>query len=145
MRIRELGHVVLKVRERERSERFYTEVLGLPVVARMDSPPATFFSLGHHHDFAIVVTAPDAPDADSTSPGLAHVAFKIGESLDELRAAKAHFEALGVPITWIADHTVSQSLYVDDPDGNAIELYVDTSDVCRTDPQTVANDAPLTL
>ena len=45
----------------------------------------------------------------------------------------------------LADHTVSQSIYFDDPDGNAIEVYVDTSDVWRTDPQTVATIAPLTL
>ena len=45
----------------------------------------------------------------------------------------------------ILDHTVSQSIYFNDPDGNAIEVYVDTSDVWRTDPQTVASIAPLSL
>jgi catechol 2,3-dioxygenase-like lactoylglutathione lyase family enzyme len=54
MRIHQLGHVVLKVRDRERSEQFYTEVLGLPVAARRDAPPMTFFTLGNHHDFAIM-------------------------------------------------------------------------------------------
>jgi catechol 2,3-dioxygenase len=145
MEVQELGHVVLKVRDRERSERFYTEVLGLPIAARLDAPPMTFFTLGNHHDFAITVVGPDAPDADANSPGLFHVAFKVGDSIDELREAKAHLDALGVDIAMTADHTVTQSIYFADPDGNAIELYVDASDVWRTDPQTVATIAPLSL
>ena len=44
-----------------------------------------------------------------------------------------------------ADHTVTESIYFDDPDGNTIEVYVDVSDVWRTDPQTVATIAPLSL
>jgi catechol-2,3-dioxygenase len=43
------------------------------------------------------------------------------------------------------DHTVSQSIYFTDPDGNAIEVYVDVSDVWRTDPNTVATISPLSL
>jgi len=145
MEIQKLGHVVLQVRDLERSERFYTEVLGLAIAARMDSPPSTFFTLGNHHDLAITAVGPDAPDPDENSPGLAHVAFKVGDSLDELRKAKAQLDALGVAISMIADHTVSQSIYFDDPDGNTIEVYVDTSDVWRTDPQSVATVAPLAL
>jgi catechol 2,3-dioxygenase len=44
-----------------------------------------------------------------------------------------------------ADHTVSQSIYITDPDGNWIEVYVDVSDVWRSDPQAVATVAPLSL
>ncbi len=145
MEIQQLGHVVLQVRDREASERFYTEVLGLSVAARMDAPPMTFFTLGNHHDFAIMAVGPDAPPAPADSPGLAHVAFKVGDSTDDLRQAKAHLEASGVEIGMLADHTVTQSIYFDDPDGNTIEVYVDCSDVWRTDPQTVATIAPLAL
>jgi catechol 2,3-dioxygenase len=105
----------------------------------------TFFTLGNHHDFAIVAVGPDGPDSAANSPGLFHVAFKIGDSADELHRAKAHLDALGVEIAMTADHTVTQSIYITDPDGNAIELYVDNSDVWRTDPQTVASIAPLSL
>jgi catechol 2,3-dioxygenase len=136
---------VLKVRDLDRSERFYTEVLGLAVAARMEAPPMMFFTLGNHHDFAIAAMGADAPDAPPNSPGLFHVAFKVGDSTDELRQAKAHLDALGVEIAMTADHTVSESIYFDDPDGNTIELYVDVSDVWRTDPQTVATIAPLSL
>ena len=147
MDVQQLGHVVLKVRDIDRSERFYTEVLGLTVAARMDAPPMTFFSLGNHHDFAITAVGPttDAPNSAPNSPGLFHVAFKVGESTDELREAKAHLEARGVEIAMTADHTVTESIYFDDPDGNTIEVYVDVSEVWRTDPQTVATIAPLSL
>ena len=144
MKVEKLGHVVLKVRDRQRAEQFYSGVLGLPVAARMDSPPMTFFTLGNHHDFAVVEVG-DGPDAPPNSPGLFHAAFKVGDSTEELRQVKADLEAAGVAIHGIADHTVSQSIYIADPDGNAIELYVDSSDVWRTDPQSVATIAPLAL
>jgi catechol 2,3-dioxygenase len=145
MKVQQLGHVVLKVRDRERSERFYTEVLGLRVAARMDAPPMTFFTLGNHHDFAIMAVGPDGPASAANSPGLFHVAFKIGESTDELRRAKADLEARDVDIAMVADHTVTHSIYFEDPDGNAIELYVDVSDVWHTNPQSVATLEPLAL
>src|SRR5262249_48047329 len=47
MKIQELGHAVIKVRNRQRAEEFYGEVLGMPIVARRDEPPLTFFSLGN--------------------------------------------------------------------------------------------------
>jgi catechol 2,3-dioxygenase len=145
MKVEKLGHVVLKVRNRERAEQFYEGVLGLPVAARMDEPAMTFFTLGNHHDFAIVEVGTGGPDSAANSPGLFHAAFKVGDSTDDLREAKAHLEAAGVTILGVADHTVSESIYLADPDGNAIELYVDTSDVWRTEPQAVASIGPLAL
>ena len=145
MLVQSLGHVVLKVRDLRRSETFYAGVLGMQIISRISEPVAmTFFTLGNHHDFAIVEVG-DGPDPAPNSPGLFHAAFKVGESTDDLRDAKAHLEAAGVPILGISDHTVSQSIYLADPDGNAIELYVDTSDVWLSDPQAVASIAPLTL
>ena len=145
MTVRRLGHVVLKVRERERSERFYTEVLGLRIAARRDAPPMTFFTLGNHHDFAVVALGPGTPDSPADSPGLYHVAFKAGDSIDDLRRARAHFDARGIPVNAVEDHAVAQSICLHDPDGNAIEVYVDTSDLWRTDPRAVASFSPLTL
>src|SRR3989304_10377352 len=109
--IRELGHVVLKVGELERSIRFYRDILGLNEVARMDGQMA-FFSAGEkHHDLAIMALGPGARSADPNAVGLYHVAFKVGDSLGELRAAKARVEERGVPILGMSDHTVSQPLY----------------------------------
>ena len=73
-------------------------------------------------------------------------ALKIGDDLDTLRAAKAQLEQCGVPIQWIGDHTVSQSIYVADPDGNNVELYVDADPaIWRDDPAAVATAVDLNL
>jgi catechol 2,3-dioxygenase len=143
MKIKALGHVVLKVADRDRSEQFYAGVLGLPLCARLDGqgPKMAFFTLGNHHDFAVMEVPPGTGQGVG---GVHHVAFKIGDSLDELREAKATLEAAGIRPMPI-DHEVTKSLYFEDPDGNGVELYVDASDVWRSEPQRVAQIAPLEL
>ena len=144
MKIQSLGHVVLKVRDRKRAEEFYQGLLGIPVCARLESPPMTFFSLGNHHDFAVVAVGEDAARPPQSATGLAHVAFKIGDSLDELREAKRQLDHAGVRAAPV-DHVVTQSLYFQDPDGNTVELYVDSSDAWKEDPDLVAGASPLEL
>ena len=144
MQIESLGHVVIKVRDVARSEAFYNGVLGLPIVARSTRGPMTFFSLGNHHDFAIVALGEDATGPTDKTVGLAHVAFKIGDSLDNLREAKRHLDASGIDSAPV-DHEVTQSLYFSDPDGNQVELYVDTSDVWKAEPQRVAQASKLAI
>jgi catechol 2,3-dioxygenase len=145
VKIQQLGHVVIKVRDRKRAEDFYGGLLGLPIVARRDDPPMTFFSLGNHHDFAILAVGENGPDAIANAPGLFHVAFRIGESMEDLGEAKSYLEAHGVRIQMTADHTVTRSIYFADPDGNGLEAYIDTSDVWQVDPERVADMQPLTL
>ncbi|MDX1434667.1 MAG: VOC family protein [Gammaproteobacteria bacterium] len=146
MKVKSLGHVVLKVADLQRSEKFYHGVLGMPVCARFDEQgmKMTFFSLGNHHDLAIAeVSGREAAGGDE-AVGLHHVAFCIGTTLDELIEAKAHLEAAGVsPVP--VDHEVTKSLYFADPDGNRVEVYVDASDAWRSDPQRVAQVRPLAL
>ena len=132
----QLGHTFLKVRDLERSERFYADVLGMEVAARLDAPPMIFFTLGNHHDFGIIEVG-DGPEAEPNSPGLFHIAFKVGASMDELRAAKRDVEAAGGTVDFAMDHSVTKSVYVRDPDNNRIELYVDVSDGWREDPALV--------
>ena len=144
MHVQSLGHVVLKVRDQARSEAFYNGVLGIPIVARLARYKMTFFSLGNHHDLAIMAVGEDAVTPPETSTGLLHVAFKIGDSLDDLRAAKQDLVAAGIPVR-PTDHGVAQSLYIHDPDGNEVEVYVDTSDAWKQDPQLVAQADPLEL
>lgn len=125
MKLHALGHVVLKVSDLERSTAFYRDVLGMKEVARHQGVMA-FFTLGdNHHDLGLLQIGADAPQADPGSIGLYHVAFKVGDTLDELRTCKAHLEAHHVSIFGMSDHGVSQSLYIADPDGIEIELYVD--------------------
>ena len=103
-----------------------------------------FFTLGNHHDFAVMQVSGDGKRAGESSVGLDHVAFNIGTNLDELREAKAKLDAAGIAMRPV-DHEVSQSLYIEDPDGNGVELYVDGSDVWRQDPQRVAQVKPLEI
>ena len=125
MQVKALGHVVLKVRNLERSVAFYRDILGMKEVMRYRDAMA-FFSFGsNHHDLGLLQLGEQAAQPDPFSLGLYHVAFKIGDSLDELRECKAHLEKHGVQLIGMSDHGVSQSLYLADPDGNEIELYVD--------------------
>jgi catechol 2,3-dioxygenase len=144
MKIQSLGHVVIKVRDQQRAEAFYNGLLGIPIVARYAPLSMTFFSLGNHHDFAVAAVGNDAVDAPPNTPGLLHVAFKIGTRIEELRQAKGQLEASGVEVEAV-DHQVTKSIYFKDPDGNTIELYVDASDVWKQQPEAVAQAAPLDL
>ena len=146
--VRNVGHVVLKVRDIERSARFYRDVLGLKEVARANfGRPMAFFSTGeNHHDVAVMEVGPDAALPRADGVGLYHVALVIGTTLDELRAAKAHLEAHGYTKLRLTDHKVTQSIYLDDPDGNGVELYVNAdASIWRDDPSRVATVGPLTL
>jgi catechol 2,3-dioxygenase len=147
--VKNVGHVVLKVRDLERSVRFYRDVLGLKDVARGTfGRPMVFFSATreNHHDLALFEVGPDAAPSEKNQVGLYHVALRIGHSLEELRAAKAHLEAHGVEELRLRDHTVSQSIYLNDPDGNGLELYVDADPgIWRKDPSAVATSIPLEL
>jgi catechol 2,3-dioxygenase len=146
MKIRSLGHVVLRVTDRERAERFYGGVLGLPICARLDEGgrKMAFFTLGNHHDFAVMEVTGHGSSHSETAVGLHHVAFNIGTTLDELREAKSKLDAAGIATNPI-DHEVTNSLYFEDPDGNGVEVYVDVSDIWRTQPDRVARVMPLKL
>jgi len=146
MRVHKLGHAVLKVRSLEVSVPFYRDVLGLAEVARYGSHMA-FFSCGQsHHDLALLEVGAQAAPSVDRQVGLYHLAFKVGESLDELRACRDHLAAHGVKLAGQSDHRVSQSLYCHDPDGILIELYVDADPALwRDDPGAVAHVGPLSL
>jgi len=125
MQVKALGHVVLKVRNLERSIAFYRDILGMKEVARYRGA-MVFFSFGsNHRDLGLLQLGEQAAPPDPSGIGLYHVAFKVGDSLDALRECKSHLEQRGVAILGMSDHGVSQSLYLADPDGIEIELYVD--------------------
>jgi catechol 2,3-dioxygenase len=146
MKIRALGHVVLRVTDCARAEQFYNGLLGLPICAHFDQDgmKMSFFTLGNHHDFAVMEVSGEGSSRSESAVGLHHVAFKIGDNLDELREAKTKLEAAGIALNPV-DHEVTKSLYFEDPDGNGIELYVDASDIWRREPQRVAQLSPLEL
>lgn len=131
MQVQALGHVVLKVRNLQRSEDFYSGILGMRVVSRLSDPPMTFLTLQttrNHHDFALMEVGHLASSPTDCATGLAHVAFKVGNSTDEFGLARSLLEGSGSPILYEAERGFSRSVHVLDPDGNEIELYVDISD-----------------
>jgi catechol 2,3-dioxygenase len=144
VQVQALGHVVLKVRDLHRSETFYSETLGIPIISRISDPVhMTFFTLGNHHDFAIMEVGEDAALPDPNATGLAHVAFKIGDSLNEFRLVKTELDASGIAILYEANRAFTKSVHLHDPDRNEIELYIDTSDAWKTNAQTVTATQPV--
>lgn len=129
MKIHELGHIVLYVSDLERSRHFYGEVLGWDEIigdVPLGVPAAAFTSGRTHHELLLIeVGSSAAAIPKGRRLGLYHFGLKVGESDDDLREVLAHLQANGVPITGASDHTITHSLYVSDPDGNEIELYVD--------------------
>jgi catechol 2,3-dioxygenase len=143
-----VGHAVLRVRDLDRAVGFYRRVLGLREVARRDfgEGPMAFLSTGNtHHDLALVQAA-GAHGSPGTAPGLHHLGWRIGDDLAALRTAQVHLAEQGIPILGILDHRVSQGIYINDPDGNLLELYVDADSLLwRTAPALVATSEPLAL
>lgn len=129
MGVVELGHVVLYVRNLERSRAFYRDVLDWPEVAgiALAGARAAAFSAGRtHHELLLIEVGPDAaPLPQGRRVGMYHFGVKVGDGDDELRAVLHRLEQTGVPVVGAGDHTVTHSLYVLDPDGNEVELYVD--------------------
>ena len=142
-----VGHVVLKVRSLDTALSFYVGVLGLMEVGRRDfgEGPMVFLSTGNsHHDIALVEAG--VGSSGSGVSGLHHAALKVGDSLATLAEVKRDLDAKGVPVHMVLDHRVSQGVYVSDPDGNLLELYVDADPaIWHNDPSLVANSDPLVL
>jgi catechol-2,3-dioxygenase len=140
VKVHELGHVVLYVSDLERSRRFYGDVLGFPELPA-EIPGGVMFSTGRtHHELFLLEVGPDAQAIPSgRRVGMYHFGLKIGDSDDDLRAALADLQAAGVEILGATDHTVTHSLYLRDPDGNELELYVDVEGAdWRADPALIA-------
>jgi catechol-2,3-dioxygenase len=139
MTVHELGHLVLYVRDLDRSVAFYGDVLGWREIARPATMPAAAFSSGRtHHELLLIEVGADAqPIPAGRRVGLYHFGLKVGETDAELREMLARVEEAGVEIVGSSDHTVTHSLYVRDPDGNEVELYIDVPGTDWDDPEVV--------
>jgi len=119
-----VGHVHLKIADLKRSVKFYTEVLGFRVTERVAN--FVFLTLSNrHHDLALQEVGPRAPRPMPHAIGLFHVAFELPD-LPALADAYIKLREANVPITGAVDYGISKTLYFSDPDGNGLELYVDT-------------------
>ena len=145
MEIKELGHVVLYVSELERSANFYRDTLGFREIFRGNG--VALFSSGrtHHELLLIEVGTPPEPN-QYMKPGLYHIGFKIGDSPEDARRVYRELKEKRVRIVGTANHHVTHSIYIMDPDNNELELYADVSDEWRKDPTAVMHPVgPLDL
>ncbi len=141
MQVKELGHLVLYVRDLERSAAFYRDVLGwrqLAPTEELGFPAAAFSAPSNrtHHELLLIEVGEDAQALPTgRHVGLYHFGLKVGDSDDELRDALRTVQDAGATVIGASDHTVTHSLYILDPDGNEIELFVDVPGVdWKTDP-----------
>ena len=120
-----IGHVHLKVSDIDKALSFYRDLLGFEVM-QLWGTQAAFISAGgyHHHIGLNTWYSKNAPPAPKRSAGLFHIAILYPTRKDLAIALKRLIDAR-YPLTGTADHGVSEAIYLDDPDGNGVELYWD--------------------
>lgn len=140
MRIHELGHIVLYVTDLERSANFYRDTLGFHEIHH-EHGMAVFSSGRTHHELLLIEIGGSVRPPHAPEPGLYHIGFKIGNSTQELHQALQELLQKNIPLIGTADHTVTHSLYILDPDGNELELYADVSDIWKNDASALMKPA----
>jgi catechol 2,3-dioxygenase len=120
-----IGHVHLKVADLERSLAFYCGVLGFELIQRYGTQAAFISAGGYHHHIGLNTweSKGGSPPPPGTT-GLYHVAI-LYPTRAALADALYRLVETGIPLQGASDHGVSEALYLSDPDGNGIELYVD--------------------
>lgn len=120
-----IGHVHLKVSDLQKATDFYCRLLGFEITARYGTD-AVFISAGdyHHHIGLNTWHSKGATHAPKRGVGLYHTAILYPERKDLAIILKRLIKN-NYPLTGAADHGVSEAIYLDDPDGNGVELYWD--------------------
>lgn len=123
MKVKQLAHVVLRIRDLERSKRWYVDVMGLKVMAEMPGR-MVFLSASDSvsHELGLMQISPDAPGPEQNRVGMYHMGWQL-ESREELINLKSKLEAKGVNVVGVGDHGISLGVYVKDPDGNELEFF----------------------
>ena len=120
-----IGHVHLTVGDLDRSLAFYRDLLGFEVTARYGTSAVFLSAGGYHHHIALNTWAgKDATPPPAGHTGLYHFAI-LYPTRKELATILQKLIDAQYPLTGTADHGVSEALYLNDPDGNGVELYVD--------------------
>jgi catechol 2,3-dioxygenase len=120
-----IGHGHLKVADLDRSLRFYCGVLGFELMQRIGDEAAFLSAGGYHHHLGLNTW--DSRGGSRPAPnatGLYHIAILYPDRA-ALAEAMRRLHQAGVELTGASDHGVSEALYLDDPDGNGLELYWD--------------------
>lgn len=120
-----IGHVHLKVADLNRSLEFYRDLLGFEVTMMYGSQAAFISAGGYHHHIGLNTWhSKDAPKANRDGVGLYHTAI-LYPTRKDLSIIFDRLRKVSYPLTGASDHGVSEALYLDDPDGNGVELYWD--------------------
>jgi len=121
----DIGHVHLKVADVDRSIDFYSGVLGLELMQRYGTDAAFLSAGGYHHHIGLNSwESKDGSPSPRGTTGLYHTAIRYPTRRSLADALRRLIDA-GIPLTGASDHGVSEALYLDDPDGNGVELYWD--------------------
>ncbi len=120
-----IGHAHMKVADLDRSLAFYCGVLGFELMQRYGDEAAFLSAGGYHHHLGLNTwrSRGGSPPPPGTT-GLYHVAILYPDR-PALADALRRLDAAGIALTGASDHGVSEALYLDDPDGNGLELYRD--------------------
>jgi len=120
-----IGHIHLTVADLERSLAFYRDLLGFEVTMRYGDSAVFLSAGGYHHHIGLNTWAGEgASPPPPGHTGLYHFAILYPERRELAKALKRLLEA-HYPLQGMSDHGVSEAIYVADPDGNGVELYVD--------------------
>lgn len=120
-----IGHVHLKVADLERSLTFYHDLLGFEVTMKYGTQAAFISAGGYHHHIGLNTWhSKDLPPAPVNSVGLYHTAI-LYPTRKDLAIIYQRLIKVNYPLTGASDHGVSEAIYLDDPDGNGVELYWD--------------------
>lgn len=120
-----IGHVHLKVSDLQRSLDFYCGLLGFELMQKYGSQAAFISAGGYHHHIGLNTwQSKGQPPAPHHYPGLFHTAI-LYPTRKDLASIFKRLKDHEYPFTGFADHGVSEALYLDDPDGNGVELYWD--------------------
>ena len=120
-----IGHVHLQVTDIDKALDFYRDILGFKVMQRFGNQAAFISAGGYHHHIGLNTwNSLGGPPARKQGAGLYHTAI-LYATRAELAGALHQLVVANYPITGSADHGVSEAIYLDDPDGNGVELYWD--------------------
>ena len=117
-----IGTVRLRVADLDDLTTFYERVVGLQAVER--GAQVTRLGAADGEPLIELVGAPGAPPAPSFSTGLFHLAILVPDRA-ELARSLQRVAGAGWRLTGASDHLVSEALYLQDPEGNGIEIYRD--------------------
>ena len=120
-----IGHIHLKVSDLDRALEFYCGLLGFELIMTYGDQAAFISAGGYHHHIGLNTwQSKGAPPAPKRNAGLFHTAI-LYPTRKDLAAAVQRLIDENYPISGASDHGVSEAIYLDDPDGNGVELYCD--------------------